>query len=1234
MSSRSLRPARAPDRAALVLAALLAFVLAAPAAPAAPAVDRDFADLASGETIGGFRVESIYLSDAGAAMGARFRHVPSGFILDCLRIQSVPQAFMWVNSAPSSDRGEPHTGEHLLLGKGNRGRYVASLEEMSLGTSSAFTMRLRTCYHFHTAAGAETFYELLAAKLEAMVHPDFTDEEIRREVCHMGLTVDPATGAIRLEEKGTVYNEMVSSFERPWGPLAREMDQLLYGPRHPMALSSGGFPDSIRTMVPGHMREFLAATHHISNMGMVMSIPDAIALAGCLERVGAILARIEPAPRPGPDPATAAERLPAPRPAPPGAIAIVEFPHQNANEPGLLLFGWAPLLDLDVTDSILLDLLVKNLAGGETADLYRMFVDSETRVMDVGASEVFGWTTENPGHPFYIGLQNVRPDVMTEDRIAAVRTLLLAELERVAALPDGSPDLRAYNERAENRLIERERELRKFLNSPPGFGARNMGAAWMEHLTRLQGVAGPRKSLALKEQFAAVAALLHANRNVWRDAIRRFELLSRPPAAVAARPNPDLLARSEAARAARREDYTTGLEAGYQVASRDQALARFKADYDVATAEIERAARAVAMPAFIADPPLTLDDQLRYRVTDFPGGRGGQLVTSLFDHLSGATVGLAFRLDPVPESLLVYVPALPSLLTDAGVIRDGQPLPYAAMKEAVRREVLELAAYFSVNPRSGRTELAVRGAGTDARESATALDWIETVLFAADWRSENLPRVRDCVDGALAAARDRMHAWEEMWVDEVGSAYWKQDDPTLLLADCFLSQEHALLRLRWQLMDPGTPAELAAASDFLRSLADYGDRADRAGLLAVAGILADPASPPPALAPEARALVADAAALPGAAGLAARAAGKDLRQSLAALPEETLAADWRYLCTEMTADLAVSPAEALARVGAVRDLLLRADNVRGFLVANPALALDLESRLGRLAARLGAEPSVRQAYPAVPRIVARASDRHPELAPAGGGGEPVRPVYAGLMNESTRAGVVMNGAKAPSYLDTDRESLLRFLAARLYGGGGAHSLFMKTWGAGLAYSNGIGSNPARGRLSYYAERCSDLAETMRFVVRELETARPDSTLGEYALAQAFGANRGAERYEERGEAMAADLTDGMPPEVVKTFRTKLLALRSTPGLHAELSSRMESVYGQVLPGYGETADSTAAAAGAEEAQSVVIGPEKQFQSYERYLQEALGKAVPVYRLYPRDFWITLAPGSAPPRPKI
>ena len=67
----------------------------------------------------------------------------------------MPQAFIWVNSYPTSDMGEPHTQEHLLLGKGNKGRAVAGQQVMSLVRSSAFTMQERTCYHFNTSAGGE-----------------------------------------------------------------------------------------------------------------------------------------------------------------------------------------------------------------------------------------------------------------------------------------------------------------------------------------------------------------------------------------------------------------------------------------------------------------------------------------------------------------------------------------------------------------------------------------------------------------------------------------------------------------------------------------------------------------------------------------------------------------------------------------------------------------------------------------------------------------------------------------------------------------------------------------------------------------------------------------------------------------------------------------------------------------------------------------------------------------------
>ena len=89
----------------------------------------------------------------------------------CLQIQSVPQAFIWVTTYPTSNMGEPHTQEHLLLGKGNKGRELGSQEPMSLVTSSAFTEQWMTCYHFYASAGPEVFFHHFDHTMDALLHP-------------------------------------------------------------------------------------------------------------------------------------------------------------------------------------------------------------------------------------------------------------------------------------------------------------------------------------------------------------------------------------------------------------------------------------------------------------------------------------------------------------------------------------------------------------------------------------------------------------------------------------------------------------------------------------------------------------------------------------------------------------------------------------------------------------------------------------------------------------------------------------------------------------------------------------------------------------------------------------------------------------------------------------------------------------------------------------------------------
>jgi len=222
----------------IALSAILAVALIGSAVMA----DEFLEGLQPNQVVNGFRVVNLYDNASGQAMGARFMSEKNGFIIDLLQIESVPQSFMWIKTPVTASRGEPHACEHLLLGKGNRGRYVAALEDMALANSTAYTQQYRTCYHFNTVAGDDTFYQIFEAKLQALLHPDFADEEIRREVCHLGVVVDQEDSTLSLDEKGTVYTEMVSSFEKPYYNTYRKLFQLVYGQDHPLTHVSGAIP--------------------------------------------------------------------------------------------------------------------------------------------------------------------------------------------------------------------------------------------------------------------------------------------------------------------------------------------------------------------------------------------------------------------------------------------------------------------------------------------------------------------------------------------------------------------------------------------------------------------------------------------------------------------------------------------------------------------------------------------------------------------------------------------------------------------------------------------------------------------------------------------------------------------------------------------------------------------------------------------------------------------------------
>src|SRR5262249_19040977 len=159
---------------------------------------------------------------------------------------------------------------------------------------NAFTDQLMTVYQFNTAGGPEAFYQLLEKHLDALLKPDYTDEEIRREVRNFGVATGPDGKTLMLEEKGTVYNEMSSSSRNPAFIIERELSTELFGPNHPLSYSSGGLPSGIRELRPEHIRSFHDANYHLWNMGMVCALPREMSLAGVLARLNRSLTAAEP----------------------------------------------------------------------------------------------------------------------------------------------------------------------------------------------------------------------------------------------------------------------------------------------------------------------------------------------------------------------------------------------------------------------------------------------------------------------------------------------------------------------------------------------------------------------------------------------------------------------------------------------------------------------------------------------------------------------------------------------------------------------------------------------------------------------------------------------------------------------------------------------------------------------------------------------------------------------------
>lgn len=1161
-----------------------------------------FERLEPDQPLAGFTVKNVYENGTGQLIGARFVSDDYGFVLDVMRIQSVPQAFFWVKTKATTSMGRPHAGEHLLLGKGNRARYVSAQEDMTLSSSTAATGQTITYYHFNTVGGTDAFYEIFEAKLNALINPDFTDEEIRREVCHIGVVEDPDTGELSLDEKGSVYTEMVSSYEKPWYHYGSVSNVLVYGPGHPLSNSSGGDPEVMRDMTARHMWDFIRDNYRLGNMGAIAAIPDEIEIDSFLTQIAAILPRCQQQ-KEKPDHIGLTDfDFPDPQPAPPGTVKLTTYPSDKDTDPGYLMLAWPLVFDLELMDENLLALFWPAFTSGPTSNLYKLLINSETRQLDLGARYVWGSIDHDQGTSPFFSIGDLDNQHISKKRIDEVRALVHTELQRLHEMPDNSAELLAFNREIASRLVEYKKEIANYLNSPPMFGFRSgAGPGWLQLMADIEQEPGFRKSLIRRESMAKIERMIESGQNIWAPLIDKAGLLAHPPYAVGCRPDPAMIPAAQKSKEERIAGYINDFKKKYGTDDAQAAMAQYKAEFDANTRELEIISENQPMPQFIANPPLTLDESLQYETmmlaNDIP------LFAAAFENMTSATFNLYLDLDVIPDSLLMYAPVLPALLTEIGVYRDEQAVTYEEMSERLRQEVLNFRAFFDHNEDGTRNELVISGQGSDLSELRHAIGWMDAGLFTPYLSRDNIARLRDVVDQWLSSLRGRTKSPEEYWVDEPADAYRYQDKPLFLSTNCFLVERHHLLRLKFQLMEFAEVTDQIEFISVMENLRELDKIGDREALIQLLNRLKDIDSTSVVL-PQRILVPAEMAAN---AAPFIREMATEMLATLPDIPDDNLAGDWSYLC-QMVVDGVNLPLDTvLDNLDKTLKLLRQADLARAVMISNSDVRSKILPNVNELVGKLRTSDRVpRQDYPARKRIIERLQTRLTDA--------PGQLTYVGLRHDGTQNGVIIFTAKIGEPYESSEDNVLNCLAGKLYSGGGAHGFFMQTWAAGLAYSNGYSFRQGAGQVRYYAERCPDVAETMKYVVNIIKNANVTEELVEYAVAQVFAYSRAPSPYESRGIEMAADYEDGTPPDVIRTFRQKVIAMRNDPNLRDKLTARLETVHGPVMLGYGDPlAKST-------DGVYFLIGPESQFEMMARSIAANEGEQ-PIYRLYPRDYWL-------------
>lgn len=1148
----------------------------------------DLSALKENQVVADFRVANLYADSDGRVVGAKFWHARTGAPVYIFQIETVPQTFMWIDAPDNSNRGLPHSLEHLLAGKGTKGRYVSLLRDMRLSKTIAASPQGYNFYGLASGTGMTGFFEQFHAWLDALYRPDFTDLEAEWEFYHFGISSDPATKRRTVIEKGSVYDEMQTG--QGLYTYYFQLNKRVFGDTNPFAFYAAGVPDEMRHVTPQEIRQFHAKHYRLGpTTGFIFALDPKEKVSNFLRRVSREFREFSNADPRTPRPTHGAEepkyRI---QPSADTQVGIYPFPSGSEADRGEVRFAWKAIKTDSHADLKLVQLFFRALADGDKSLLYKALVDSKTRAFDSGVTNVESrvFLENSPYFPVeFVGMSGIPGNRITVDSVERLRRQILSQIEKVSGYPDNSQPLEGFNELVESYAESWRRSEKVWIKSAPLFGS-SYSTEWKEHLNYLEIDPSFVRSLSDERVWREIEKGLKSGTNVWRDLIQRFHLLE-VPFATASVPSPGLLEQMDKERRERIQEKVKELTVQFGATSEQEALARFEEEEIAKTKEINKIATTVRRPRFTKHPPLTADDGVRYsqlRLDDVP------LVATFFARAPTLDVGLSFDLRKIPRRYYKYLPILPRCLDSLGLRTPNAITPYADLLAATEREFKDFSVGYEDNAVSHRADLTIRASTTSPVSFRDALTLIQSMIKSNDLEASNADRLRDLIDKRLWRDEAFNKRNDSTWFMNPSYAFRYQDDALYLALFSFYTRAHWDSRLKWLLHKPVASEEIDNLGAFANKILSSSPHISSKDLLQ---LLSN----------------SDANGLE-----------KELlaywERNMPAFASSELIDGLKRLTLEVQEDLRAGPSTAMADIRELQRLVFDRKALSIDLTLDQAMLADVQPALVDFVKSLPAAAQNEQNASTV------AGTSAPVMAHAekrdGLPGDDF-PWYVGFEDPQGVTANMVFYADFPGYSQVDRKSLLRVLSSKLVSGTGPHTAFMKSREGGLAYDSSITSDPSRKLIWYYGARSSDPSSLVVLVnsIAEHISGLRDEFLIDYALQQTFSVPRSMSTFSERGKGLARDIRDGNDPETVRRFSQAVLQLRKDPNLLSELTHAVLDSISPVL--VKEEFNSQQ-----RKARSLFffVGPERILSDTEKRLP------VPrLLRLYPSDFWLDFSGDS-------